>query len=136
MCALLEIMAGRQIIQHLLGEIALSAVSAGVGVAALDVAVLAAVDVVVRARRDIVGAAERVVIGAGVDHGRLAAFKAASEERSGKEKLQKQCSRGGSHMPVPVGLFFVRAGLDPAIHRNQGKLRRDWRPNNWSLRRH
>src|SRR5947199_2042636 len=42
-----------RIVQHLLGEIALRAVGAGIGVAALHVAVLAAIDIFVRARRDI-----------------------------------------------------------------------------------
>src|SRR5262249_32787983 len=40
----------RRIVQHLLREVSLGAVGAGVGVAALDVAVLAAIDVVVGAR--------------------------------------------------------------------------------------
>mgnify|MGYP006171428275 CR=1 FL=1 len=53
-----------RIVQHLLGEIALGAVGAGIGIAALHVSVLAAVDVVVRARRGI-GAAKCVVVGAG-----------------------------------------------------------------------
>src|SRR3954463_1925879 len=70
-----------RIVQNLLCKIALGAIGAGVGIAALHVAVLAAVDVVVRTCRDIVGAAECVVIGAGVDHGRLAAFEAAGEQR-------------------------------------------------------
>src|SRR5690349_5692639 len=64
-----------RIVQHLLGHVALGAVGAGIGIAALHVAVLAAIDIVVRANRHIVGAAERVVIGAAVDHGRLAALQ-------------------------------------------------------------
>src|SRR3954470_19430087 len=70
-----------RIVQHLLGHIALGTVGAGIGIAALHVAVLAAVDIIVRAHRDIVGAAERVIVGAGVDHGRLAAFEATGEQR-------------------------------------------------------
>src|SRR5207253_6035906 len=38
-----------RIVQHLLGEITLDAIGAGIGVAALDIAVLAAIDVVLRA---------------------------------------------------------------------------------------
>src|SRR4249919_3805871 len=51
---------GTGVIQHVFAEIALAAVGAGIGVDALDVAVLAAGDIFRRAGRDIVGAAERV----------------------------------------------------------------------------
>src|SRR3954471_22241883 len=75
-----------RIVQHLLGEVSLGTVGARVGVAALNVTVLAADDIVVRTHRDIVGAAERVVIGAGVDHGRLAPFQAAGEQWRGEQE--------------------------------------------------
>jgi hypothetical protein len=90
-----------RIIQHLLREIALGAVGAGIGIAALHVAVLAANDVVVRTRRDIVGAAERVIVGAGVGHGRLAAFKAAGEKR--------RCEQEGDEMPCGSRLHAERS---------------------------
>jgi hypothetical protein len=70
----------------LLGEVSLGAVSAGVGITTLDVAVLAAVDVFVRADCDVVGATEGVVIGGAVDHGRLAALEAAGEQRGDQQK--------------------------------------------------
>src|SRR4029079_5006529 len=43
----------RRIVQHLLGEIALGAIGARVGIAALHIAVLAAVDIIVRTHRNI-----------------------------------------------------------------------------------
>ena len=51
-----------RIVQHVFAEVALAAIGARGGVAALDVAILAAGDVFRRAGLDIVGAAERVVV--------------------------------------------------------------------------
>src|SRR5262249_24759070 len=61
------------IVQHLLRHVSLGAIGAGVGVAALDIAVLPAIDVFVRARRNVVGTAVRIVIGRRIDHDGLAA---------------------------------------------------------------
>src|SRR5260370_13450423 len=67
-----------RMIQHVFAEIALAAVGAGVGVVALDVAVLAAGDVFRRADPDTVGAAEGVVvIAARNGHGPLPPLEAA-----------------------------------------------------------
>src|SRR5438552_5182357 len=51
-----------RIVQHVLAEVALAAVGARFGIAALDVAVLAAGDIFRRADRDVVGAAGRIVV--------------------------------------------------------------------------
>src|SRR5262245_62149968 len=77
-----------RIIQHLLRHVPLGAIGAGVGIAALDVAVLAAIDVFVRARRNVVGAAVGIVIGRGVDHDRLAALEAAGEKRGDEQECE------------------------------------------------
>src|SRR5215207_10707370 len=97
-----------RIVQHLLGEIALGAVGAGIGIAALHVAVLAANDVVVRARRDIVGAAECVVVGAGVDHGRLAAFEATGEQWGCQQQRDEVLC--GSKFHWRPSIYLVSAG--------------------------
>src|SRR6478735_5315255 len=85
------------VVQHVFAEIALAAVGAGVGVDALDVAVLAAGDIFRRAGRDIVGAAERVVIAAGIDHGGLAALEAAGEQRREERQGDEASCRVMSH---------------------------------------
>ena len=76
-----------RIVQHLLGKISLGAIGACVGIAALNVAVLAAVDIFVRADSRI-GAAVGVVIGRRVNHDGLAAFEAASEKRGDQEECE------------------------------------------------
>ncbi|MGQ0685606.1 hypothetical protein [Bradyrhizobium sp.] len=74
----------------MLGEVSLGAIGAGVGVAALGVAVLPAIDILVGTRRDVASAAEGIVIGRGVDHSRLAAFEAAGEQRGDEQQSWKQ----------------------------------------------
>jgi hypothetical protein len=117
-----------RMVQHVVAEIALAAVGAGVGVVALDVAVLAAGDVFRRTDRDIVGAAEGVVvIAARNGHGRLPPLEAAREQR-GDEQERDVEPHGVRHGLVRLCSIFVIArgpvpdliGLDPAIHRNKG----------------
>src|SRR5258707_2420248 len=118
-----------RMIQHVFAEVALAAVGAGVGIVALDVAVLAAGDVFRRADRDIVGAAEGVVvIAAGNGHGRLAPLEAAREQRGDEHERDQEPHGVKSHMPSP-SLFQFRhclgpvpdlIGDDPAIHHKQG----------------
>src|SRR5262245_45236721 len=75
------------IVQHMIGHVSLGAIGAGVGVAALDIAVLPAIDVFVRADSRI-GAAVGVVIGRGVDHDGLAALEAAGEKRGDEQECE------------------------------------------------
>jgi hypothetical protein len=67
-------------VHHVFAEIALTTIGARVGVAALNVPVLAAGDILRRTGRDIIGAAERVVVAAGIDHGRLSPLKASRKQ--------------------------------------------------------
>jgi hypothetical protein len=76
--------------QHVFAEIALTAIGTGVGIATLNVAILAAGDIFRRADR-IVGAADRIiVIATCIDHRWLSALKAAREQRYDEQ----QCNAG------------------------------------------
>jgi hypothetical protein len=74
------------VVQHVFAEIALTAVGARVGVAALNIAVLAAGNILRRAHRDVVGTAECIVVATGVDHGRLSPLKAACKQRCDEQQ--------------------------------------------------
>lgn len=68
-----------RMVQHVLAEIALTAIGARIGIVALNIAVLAAGDIFRRTGLDVVGAAERiVVIAIRIDHGRLSPLKEAA----------------------------------------------------------
>jgi hypothetical protein len=89
-------------VQHVFAEIALTAVGARVGVAALDVAIFPARNIFRRAYHNIVGAAERIVVIAGcIDHGRLSALKAAREQRCDEQKGDAEFRRPEPHSNFP-----------------------------------
>src|SRR5262245_3736315 len=92
-----------RIVQHLFGKVSLGAIGACVGIAALNVAVLAAVDVFVRADSRI-GAAIGVVIGRRVNHSWLAALEATGEKRGDKQECE-----GKAHFEPFVGFRHCRA---------------------------
>jgi hypothetical protein len=67
-------------VQHVFAEIALAAIGARGGVAALDIPILAAGDILGRADR-IAGTTERIIVVAErIDHGRLSSLEAAREQ--------------------------------------------------------
>jgi hypothetical protein len=108
-------------VQHVIAEIALTAVGACVGVVALDVAILATGNILRRAYHNIVGTAERIVVIAScIDHGRLSPLEAAREQRCDEQKRDAEFRRPEPHLSFPSMFRFVIAGLDPAIHRNKG----------------
>jgi hypothetical protein len=76
-------------VHHIVGEIALTAIGARVGVVALNVAILAAGNIFGRAGRDVVGAAVRIVIAACIGHGRLSSLKTTGEERREEQKYRE-----------------------------------------------
>jgi hypothetical protein len=108
-------------VQHVFAEIALTAVGACIGVAALDVAIFPAGNIFRRAYHNIVGTAERIVVIAPcIDHGRLSPLEATREQRCNEQKRDAEFRRPELHSNFPSMFRFVIAGLDPAIHRNKG----------------
>src|SRR6478672_4295167 len=90
-------------VQHVLAEIALTAVGPGGGSVALDVAVLAAGHVFGRALRIAATLTDRVVIVTAHRHRRLVA-RGAGGDSDGEQHGDKQARRGGEwHTRSPVG---------------------------------
>ena len=92
----------------------LSAGGAGIVVDARDVGVLATADLFRRAGRDIVGAAERVVIAAGIDHGGLAALKAAGDGGDEEEQRDQEPRKVMLHASNPPSLRLCHCRAWPA----------------------
>jgi hypothetical protein len=110
-----------RMVQHVFAEIALAAVGARVGIAALGVAVLAAGDVFRRARLDVIGTAKCIVVVATCcEHRRLSALEAPPEQRCGEQQSDAESCGVGSHAKIH-SISIAIAGLDPAIHQKQGR---------------
>ena len=74
---------------------------------------------IVRRAGGMAAGAERVVVAAGVGHGRLSALEATREQGREEEEWRRGVRRGYVACVIHSSGFVI-AGLDPAIHQNQG----------------